>query len=155
VAAVDRAAEATHQCGDFCADRELAARAGFHQAYALDAADPGGFGPFAAAHMQLRVVQSKRLDLDEHMSGLGLGLGNVLVDQAVESPEFLQNDRTHHSSPFDRRVQRARKSRIAAPISSACVSSAKCPVSKKRTAAPGMSRLNASAPAGRKNGSFL
>ena len=40
-------------------------------------------------------------------------------------------------------------------ISRACVSSAKCPVSKKRTSASGISRLNASAPGGRKNGSFL
>ena len=48
-----------------------------------------------------------------------------------------------------------RKSRIAAAISAACVSSAKWPVSKKRTTASGMSRLNASAPGGRKNGSFL
>src|SRR6202142_4048642 len=49
----------------------------------------------------------------------------------------------------------ARKSRIDSAISSQCVSSAKWPVSKKRISAPGMSRLNASAPAGRKNGSFL
>jgi hypothetical protein len=40
-------------------------------------------------------------------------------------------------------------------ISRACVSSAKWPVSKKRTTALGISRLNASAPDGRKNGSFL
>src|SRR6516225_5877606 len=51
--------------------------------------------------------------------------------------------------------QEARRSRIAAAISAACVSKAKCPVSKKRTTALGISRLNASAPAGRKNGSFL
>src|ERR1700733_2725638 len=51
--------------------------------------------------------------------------------------------------------QGARKSRIDSAISSQCVSSAKWPVSKKRISAPGMSRLNASAPAGRKNGSFL
>ena len=44
---------------------------------------------------------------------------------------------------------------MAAAISAACVSKAKCPVSKKRTTASGMSRLNASAPCGRKNGSFL
>src|SRR5215475_15089605 len=48
-----------------------------------------------------------------------------------------------------------RNSLIADAISSQCVSSAKWPVSKKRTSAFGMSRLNASAPAGRKNGSFL
>src|ERR1700730_16436055 len=52
-------------------------------------------------------------------------------------------------------VQGARKPRIAAAISLACVSSAKWPVSRKRTTAPGISRLNASAPGGRKNGSFL
>src|SRR5262245_54862727 len=51
--------------------------------------------------------------------------------------------------------ERDRKSRIAAAISPQCVSSAKWPVSKKRTSAFGMSRLNASAPDGRKNGSFL
>jgi hypothetical protein len=52
-------------------------------------------------------------------------------------------------------IYEARKSRISSAISSACVSRAKWPVSKKRTTAPGMSRLNASAPGGRKNGSFL
>ena len=49
--------------------------------------------------------------------------------------------------------QQPRKSRIGPAISEAWVSSAKCPVSKKRTTAPGLSRLNAST--GRKNGSFL
>src|SRR5271155_187895 len=44
--------------------------------------------------------------------------------------------------------------RISSAISAAWVSSAKWPVSKKRTTASGMSRLNASAPGGRKNGSF-
>src|SRR6516162_5711661 len=48
-----------------------------------------------------------------------------------------------------------RKSRMLSAISPACVSNAKWPVSKKRTLASGMSRLNASAPGGRKNGSFL
>ena len=52
-------------------------------------------------------------------------------------------------------VQRARKSRMLAAISSTCVSSAKCPESKKVTTALGLSRLKASAPGGRKNGSFL
>jgi hypothetical protein len=44
---------------------------------------------------------------------------------------------------------------MAAATSGASVSGAKCLVSKKRTVAFAMSRLNASAPAGRKNGSFL
>src|SRR5262245_53887669 len=55
----------------------------------------------------------------------------------------------------ERHLERGRKLRIAAAISSQCVSRAKWPVSKKRTSASGMSRLNASAPGGRKNGSFL
>ena len=53
-----------------------------------------------------------------------------------------------------RSIHSARNSRIAAAIGSACVSSAKWPVSKKRTSASGISRWNASAPAGRKKGSF-
>jgi hypothetical protein len=48
-----------------------------------------------------------------------------------------------------------RNSRIAVAMSPAWVSRAKWPVSKKRTTACGMSRLKASAPAGRKNGSFF
>src|SRR6516164_2750443 len=52
-------------------------------------------------------------------------------------------------------LARGRKLRIAAAISSQYVSRAKWPVSKKRTSAPGMSRLNASAPPGKKNGSFF
>src|SRR5262249_50598167 len=48
-----------------------------------------------------------------------------------------------------------RKSRITSAISLAWVSSAKWPVSKNRTSALRLSRLNASAPDGRKNGSFL
>jgi hypothetical protein len=30
---------------------------------------------------------------------LGLGLGNFLVDEAVEAAEFLQHDRAHGNSP--------------------------------------------------------
>src|SRR5262245_19436608 len=48
-----------------------------------------------------------------------------------------------------------RKSRMLSAISLACVSIAKWPVSRKRTTAWGISRLNASAPGRRKNGSFL
>ena len=44
---------------------------------------------------------------------------------------------------------------MAAAISGQCVSNAKWPVSKKQTSVPGMSHLNTSAPAGRKNGSFF
>jgi hypothetical protein len=52
-------------------------------------------------------------------------------------------------------IQCAKKSWISAAMSLAWVSSAKRPVSKKWTIAPGISRLNASAPRGRKNGSFF
>src|SRR5262249_5118348 len=48
-----------------------------------------------------------------------------------------------------------RKFLIAGAISLAWVSSAKWPVSRNRTSALRLSRLNASAPDGRKNGSFL
>src|SRR5262249_35101636 len=118
--------------------------------------------------MQLGMVDPERLDLDDDMAGLGLRLRNVLVNQAVKPTEFLENDGAHDDSPLigsthplDSRGwslglrNQARNSRIAAAISAACVSSAKCPVSRKRTTAAGMSRLKASAPAGRKNGSFL
>ena len=44
---------------------------------------------------------------------------------------------------------------IASAISLTWVSSAKWPVGTKRMSASGISRLNASAPAGRKNGSLL
>ncbi len=56
--------------------------------------------------------------------------------------------------PVDQ-LECARKSWISAAISSAWVSNAKWPVSKNRTIALGMSRLNASAPGGRKKGSFF
>ena len=51
------------------------------------------------------------------------------------------------------RPAQPRNRRIAAAISSAWVSRAKWPVSKNCTSASGRSRLNASAPGGRKNGS--
>src|SRR5262245_22723936 len=73
----------------------------------------------------------------------------------------------HHSKKHGSEVARStdsrhalllchfRKSRMLSAISRACVSSAKWPVSKKRTTARGLSRLKASAPGGTKNGSFL
>jgi hypothetical protein len=35
------------------------------------------------------------------MARLGLRLRNVLVDEAVQPTEFLENDGTHGGSPFD------------------------------------------------------
>src|ERR1700722_12309302 len=73
----------------------------------------------------------------------------------VSPPKPSTTDGRGNLTLFARRCYLARNSRIALAISAACVSSAKCPVSKKRTTAFGISRLNASAPGGRKNGSFL
>ena len=66
---------------------------------AFDAAHFGGLGRFAAAHVHFGVVDAERLHLDDDMAGLGLGIGNVLVDQAVEASELLQDDGTHGGSP--------------------------------------------------------
>src|SRR5262249_52840611 len=85
---------------------------------------------------------------------LGLGLGNVGVDQTVETAEPLQDDGAHDCTPSTKGSQGTRKSRMAAAISAAWVSSAKWPGANKRTTAAGMSRLKASAPAGRKKGSL-
>ena len=70
-----------------------------------------------------------------------------LVFFAITLPSYAARPYSRH--------QRAKKSRIAAAISFAWVSSAKWPVSKKWIMAPGISRLNASAPPGRKKGSFF
>jgi len=56
---------------------------------------------------------------------------------------------------LDLGIDRSRKLRIVTATSAASVSSAKCPVSRNRTSASGMSSRYASAPARRKNGSFL
>jgi hypothetical protein len=82
--------------------------------------------------VHLGVVDAKRLDFDDDVPRFGLGLRNVLVNQAVEAAEFLQYDRAHDDSPD---LSGARKSRIAMAISPECVCSAKCPVSKTRTTA--------------------
>ena len=76
-------------------------------------------------------------------------------DEVKQSLGDLGVNVTAGSSGHTNSPQRARKSRMLSSISRAWVSKAKCPVSKKRTTAPGISRLNASAPDGRKNGSFL
>src|SRR5262249_41828084 len=173
IAAIDGAPETAHQRGNFGPDWELAAGAGFHQPDAFDADDLRRLGPLASAHVQLGMIETECLDFDDDLAGQGFRLRQIRIDQALGAAELLQDDRTHGRSPVCWRItcstavatrraravglqiQETRKSRIAAAISGACVSSAKWPVSKKRTTAPGMSRWNASAPAGRKNGSFL
>src|SRR5262249_57352625 len=85
---------------------------------------------------------------------LGLRCGTDGADQAVETAELLQDDGAHDCTPSMKDSQGTRKSRMAAAISAAWVSSAKWPVSRKRTTASGMSRLKASAPAARQQGSL-
>src|SRR5262249_58422881 len=94
----------------------------------------------------------------------GVGIGQPHPERGA-ARDVLRPRRASHRRPHALRraaakrcpwsPERNRRSRIAAAISSQWVSSAKWPVSKKRTSAFGMSRLNASAPGGRKKGSFL
>ncbi len=90
-------------------------------------------------------------------AGLRLGLRACSLKTRLSEPaKLLEDDRAHSGLSKSRlEYQLGRNSRMAAAMSAAWVSSAKWPVSKKRTTACGMSRLNASAPAGRKNGSLL
>src|SRR5262245_30425500 len=85
----------------------------------------------AAAHMHLGVVDAEGLDMDDHMAILGLRLRNILVDKAVRTAEFLDNDGAHddlsmslggvqapHRGADARlRGQLGRKSRMVAAIS--------------------------------------
>src|SRR5262245_46196623 len=48
--------------------------------------------------MQLGVVEPERLDLNDDMSSLRLGLRDVLVDEAVQPTEFLENDGAHYET---------------------------------------------------------
>src|SRR5262249_33051222 len=85
--------------------------------------------------------------------------GERTIDVGDRQRDHLQGE--HHALRTVSLLRRllvsipARKSRMATAISSPCVSRAKGPVSKNVTVASVMSRLNASAPAGRKNGSPL
>jgi len=51
--------------------------------------------------MHLGVVNAECLDFDYDMARQGFGLRQVLVDQAVRSAEFLDNNGTHDDSPED------------------------------------------------------
>jgi hypothetical protein len=89
VAAVDGAPKTAHQRRPLGPDRELARGAGFYQPDALDADHFCGFGPLAPTHVHFGVIDAKRLDLDNDVAGLGFWIRNLLVNEAVESPEFL------------------------------------------------------------------
>src|ERR1700722_4729550 len=110
--------------------------------------------------LQSRDVFSKRCEGNrctrDFKAGSSQGQNNLAPARAVSPGAVDQHDRrfrskgTHNDAPFA-----ARNSFMAAAISTTCVSSAKGPVSRNSTRAAGMSRRKASAPAGRKNGSFL
>src|SRR5262249_37978320 len=95
-----------------------------------------------------------------HVPGDELAAGSAAKNQDVV-PLRLGHILNPVSFALTRRIlgrrldDHVRKSRMLSAISWACVSKAKWPVSKKRTTARGLSRLNASAPGGKKNGSFL
>jgi hypothetical protein len=99
VAAIDGAAEAAHQRRHLGPDGKLAAGAGLHQPDALDAAHFRGLGPLAPPHVHLGVVDAERLDLDDDVTRLRLRVGNLLVNEAVEASELLQDDCAHDGSP--------------------------------------------------------
>src|SRR5262249_29126751 len=95
VTAIDGAPEPAHQCCDLGADRELASRAGLHQADAFDAADLCSLGPFASTHVHLGMVETECLDLNDDVAGLRLRRWQLCVDEAVRAAEFLDDDGTH------------------------------------------------------------
>nr|WP_218034291.1 hypothetical protein [Acrocarpospora corrugata] len=74
---------------------ELSTGAGTHQAHTLDAAHLGGLGPLAPAHVHLGVVEAERLDLDDDLTGQGLGFRQFPIDKALRPAELLDHDRTH------------------------------------------------------------
>src|SRR2546425_9210000 len=51
------------------------------------------------AHVHFGVVDAECLDLDDDMTGLGLRVWNVFVNEAVEPPELLEDDCTHSGPP--------------------------------------------------------
>jgi hypothetical protein len=95
VAAIDRSAKASHQCGHLGAHPELAAGARIDDADAFDAAHLRGFGPFTPTHVHLGVVDPEPLDFDHHLAVFGPWLGNVGIDEAVQTAESFQDDRPH------------------------------------------------------------
>jgi hypothetical protein len=65
------------------------AGAGFHQPNAFDADHLRGLGPLAPPHMHLGMVDAERLDFDDDVTRLGLGVRDFLVNEAVETSKFL------------------------------------------------------------------
>jgi hypothetical protein len=55
-------------------------------------------GPLPLPHVQLGVVEAKRLDLDHRMTGLGLWLRYLPNLQHVRPAELSPENRTHKST---------------------------------------------------------
>src|SRR6516164_6892816 len=109
-----------------------------------------------------RVAQPHRPERHQCSKGRKLRGAQIQDEHGYENGEHSVGERVQalwsptgvrHGCPLP--LRHFRKSPMLSAMSLACVSSAKWPVSKKRTMAPGISRLNASAPGGRKIGSFL
>jgi hypothetical protein len=97
VAAVDRPAQPAHQGRDLHPRGELPARAGLHNANALDPAHVGDLGPLALAHVPLGVIDPERFDLNYGVTGLGLGLRDFANIQHIRPAEMLPENRPHKS----------------------------------------------------------
>src|SRR5260370_31157051 len=94
--------------------------------------------------MHLGGIDAEGLYLDDDMPGPRLRLGDLFDDPAIGATKFFENHCAHRATPrkalqfrlnVERHLERDRKLRIAAAISSQCVSRAKRPESKKRTSA--------------------
>jgi hypothetical protein len=112
----------------------------------------------------LRTVRSPRVgdrldaELPQYLLDALPQLSDPALDDAAQPLEDLEERSADEltvelSDAYRMRADRKRK--ICSAIGWACSSRAKCPVSTKWISASGTSRLNASAPAGMKKGSFL
>ncbi len=83
VASIDSSAETTHQCRNGGANRKFTSGTRVDDTDAFDAADLGGFGPFAPTHVHFSVVDAERLDRYHDFAVSWSRLGNLGVDQTV------------------------------------------------------------------------
>ena len=97
VAAVERAAHATHHRHDLLASMELAARTGCHDAGCFDPEHPGKDHPFGQTEtgMELGPVQAKRLNLDQHPTDVRFRDRDVPKCQRLWWPGPVEYDGSH------------------------------------------------------------